>query len=629
MAYVNLSASMIVDINQPPPITAFRTRHPSVWVPDTRATACYHCKIEFSMLRRKHHCRICKRIFCYSCCNNYSQPVSYLSLSNEEVRMCRECHRNQTEAKRVEAYIILLAAMPLNMKEKWKCRVLSKTWNSAWMHFTEVRHIQYKIPYHPYNRLEYLWIRAHHHEFGGHNRLTMANAVRHRRKRDKLLKLPQIKARVNERQMQSILTYKCSWHSGLPRVSCRVLMCSSQCRLYLSNSDRLEMITERINIEDRPSQEHVTIQPWMVPWYTMAKCIVPTIAGLMESTIEKNLEQVAKIKATMSIQETQKWNKMKKLFAFIHKLAQYKDKKMRNSIISEIFETYYFIEYPYSDNEIITNIHVDGIIDVESNSNPVIIPFIMQDNTLKNILVKNEDVRNDRLAQVTLMFISRLTGIDVTTYSVIPTGSNAGWIEIVPDCTTLYDIKYNRQTTIMDFIMEHNPQKTAGQIKLKFVRSVAVSCVLSYILGLGDRHLENILISKGGELLHIDFCYLFNSDPHHVQSEMRITRQTLEAMGGLQSKTFKEFSHQCEYIYSKVRKAAPLWYALFKHKGAEMAHQWVGERLIPGEFDTASATQIVDIVHKNSSTSIIQQILDTTRVVRKTIGKLTMNDVNK
>lgn len=548
------------------------------------------------------------------------KPVSYLSLPDEEMRMCRECHKNQTNAKDVEAYIILLAAMPLTMKEKWKCRVLSKKWNSAWMHFTEVRHIQYKIPYYPFNRLENLWIRSHRHEFGGHNRLIMATAVRYRRKRDKLLVVPQIKERV-KKDKDKMCLFKKKWRYGDPRVSCRILMCSSQCRAHMSESDNLEMITQNIMVIDE-GNKRPTIKPWMVPWFIKAKCLVPTIPGLLETIIEGHGEQIAKTEAVLDIHQRRKWNKLKKLFAFINKMVQYKDKGMRKKIKFELFNTFYIFEYPFSNNEIITDIDLDGVIDVESNSNPVIIPFIMQDNTIKNILVKNEDVRNDRLAQVTLMFISRIANVDVTTYSVIPTGKNSGWIEIMPHCTTLYDIKYNRQTTIMDFIMEHNPEKTAQEIKHKFTQSVAVSCVLSYILGLGDRHLENILVSEGGELLHIDFGYLFNSDPHGVPTEMRITRQTLEAMGGLQSKTFKEFSQQCEHIYGKVRKAAPLWYALFKHKGEEMAHQWVGERLIPGEFDTASATQIVDIVHKNSSTSFIQHILDTTRVVRKSITRL-------
>ena len=322
--------------------------------------------------------------------------------------------------------------------------------------------------------------------------------------------------------------------------------------------------------------------------------------------------------AGLSQDDSVTWHKLCKLFATINKLIQYKDPIMRREIKEKLLKDSIIVNYPTS-KHFIVDIRTDEIVDIESNSRPVIIPFVLSDDTVKNVLVKQEDIRNDRLAQVTLMWISRLADISISTYSVIPTSDKSGWIEILDQCTTLYDIKYVQQTTIMDYIMRHNPKKTAYAIQRDFIKSVAVSCVLSYILGLGDRHLENIIVTETGELIHIDFGFLFGADPHGVPSEMRITRQTLEALGGVNSRSFQTFSEQCELIYSKVRKAAPLWYALFKHRGEEMAYKWVGERLIPGEFDSASATKIVDIVHRNSSTSWVQHILDTSRVMRKTI----------
>lgn len=37
------------------------------WQPDAEALACNGCRSAFSMLRRRHHCRKCGRVFCHSC----------------------------------------------------------------------------------------------------------------------------------------------------------------------------------------------------------------------------------------------------------------------------------------------------------------------------------------------------------------------------------------------------------------------------------------------------------------------------------------------------------------------------------------------------------------------------------
>jgi phosphatidylinositol 3-kinase len=52
--------------------------------------------------------------------------------------------------------------------------------------------------------------------------------------------------------------------------------------------------------------------------------------------------------------------------------------------------------------------------------------------------------------------------------------------------------------------------------------------------GIGDRHLDNILLLPSGQLMHVDFGFSFGKDPKHayLRSQMRFTREMYEALGG-------------------------------------------------------------------------------------------------
>ena len=54
-----------------------------------------------------------------------------------------------------------------------------------------------------------------------------------------------------------------------------------------------------------------------------------------------------------------------------------------------------------------------------------------------------------------------------------------------------------------------------------FTRSSAVMSMVGYIMGLGDRHCENILIFKNtGAVLHIDFDCLFEKVPLYQHQKL-------------------------------------------------------------------------------------------------------------
>lgn len=68
-----------------------------------------------------------------------------------------------------------------------------------------------------------------------------------------------------------------------------------------------------------------------------------------------------------------------------------------------------------------------------------------------------------------------------------------------------------------------------------FISTLSVSSIVGYIVGLGDRHLRNILIDqKTGQIIHIDFGILFERGRLLSAPEMvpfRLTREFVDCFG--------------------------------------------------------------------------------------------------
>ncbi|ELK38230.1 Serine-protein kinase ATM [Myotis davidii] len=101
---------------------------------------------------------------------------------------------------------------------------------------------------------------------------------------------------------------------------------------------------------------------------------------------------------------------------------------------------------------------------------------------------------------------------------------------------TFMDICKNFQPVFRYFCMEKFLDPAVWfEKRLAYTRSVATSSIVGYILGLGDRHVQNILINEqSAELVHIDLGVAFEQGkilPTPETVPFRLTRDIVDGMG--------------------------------------------------------------------------------------------------
>ena len=71
-----------------------------LWVPDEHSQNCYNCGSKFfSLLNRKHHCRVCGNIFCKSCLELFCEITIYGE--KKELKVCSYCQVKKRELNKI------------------------------------------------------------------------------------------------------------------------------------------------------------------------------------------------------------------------------------------------------------------------------------------------------------------------------------------------------------------------------------------------------------------------------------------------------------------------------------------------------------------------------------------------
>ena len=188
---------------------------------------------------------------------------------------------------------------------------------------------------------------------------------------------------------------------------------------------------------------------------------------------------------------------------------------------------------------------------------------------VKHIIYKaGDDLRQDQLViqLINLMdTILKRNGVDckLTHYNVVATSIDGGLVERVPDCESM-SLRDDKKS-VQNFLRRYNPSESEPygirkEALENYIKSCAGYCVISFILGIRDRHLDNILIIEDGRLFHIDFGHIFGRDPidRPLAPLMKITQEMVTGIGGENSKGYQHFKSISCSVYNILRKHAAL-----------------------------------------------------------------------
>ncbi|XP_050293503.1 phosphatidylinositol 3-kinase catalytic subunit type 3 isoform X2 [Anthonomus grandis grandis] len=230
------------------------------------------------------------------------------------------------------------------------------------------------------------------------------------------------------------------------------------------------------------------------------------------------------------------------------------------------------IPFPLDPEIIITGILPDKAMLFKSAMMPAKLNFLTAEGEEYVAIFKlGDDLRQDQLILQMITLMDKLLNkenldLKLTPYRVLATSTKHGFVQFI-ESTTIAEV-LALEGSIQNYFKKHHPQENAPygiqpDIMDAYVRSCAGYCVITYLLGVGDRHLDNLLLTEDGRLFHIDFGYILGRDPKPLPPPMKLTKEMVEAMGGVNSEHYQEFRKLCYTAFLHLRRHANLMLNLF------------------------------------------------------------------
>lgn len=454
---------------------------------------CEICSVQFTMINRRHTCRLCRATICDTCSNfmrqneikqNYDWCLSYFSqrypsfitfiMHENQVRLCNHCNSWKDQKRKMKSQWKLLTSELLPLSELSKLMVIDSSYRFMCR--------------------------------------TIIHAVR--RKQQYALRL---NTRLTDYERAccviplSHTILRSRWN----------YLCTGRLQRPVSNTilDTMELLWRLRNLTNNTMDQTKKRGIWGYLWSNRSTqkikliyylCKQFNLESFIPAHLEKQYNQLDSEKA-----QWLNWVSCKSSDAILPEIPCpiWKEKVDSTSLTMSIFP---------------------------SATKPKLMRW---GRDKRGILWKQESGYVDRMIEYSIAVCSeglQECGILQNSqiwYDVVPLNRNTVAIQIVPNCVSLSSL-VEQKKTILEFVCDNNDGVSVSVIRRRLMESIAFSSAISWFFGFGDRHLDNLMVTKEGHLFHIDFGYCFGREPKMGVPRIRVTESMMKSLG-------EEYWRQC------------------------------------------------------------------------------------
>jgi len=277
-------------------------------------------------------------------------------------------------------------------------------------------------------------------------------------------------------------------------------------------------------------------------------------------------------------------NKLEEIARYVQKQPKEQRKPELHAKLKEV-EIKHPISLPLDYRFAVSGIRIEKCKCMDSKKKPLWLVFENPDSEARpvSIIFKvGDDIRQDALTLQLMRIMDsfwKKQNMDfrMQLYQCVSTGNMVGMLECVLDSATTEEISNEMggfsairdDKTISEWLKKYNTtEEERKEAIANFAFSCAAYCVATYIIGVGDRHSDNIMVSHKGHFFHIDFGHFLGNvkkkfGVKRERSAFKFTNQYAHVVGGKGSPGYKQFIEIAGSAYSVIFLRKSLIITLF------------------------------------------------------------------